>query len=283
MQIIQTTKEMQDICLRHKQKSQSIGLVPTMGYLHAGHLSLVQKAREEHDILVVSVFVNPTQFGVGEDFEVYPRDLSRDAALLEEAKVDYCFAPSPEEMYPTGYATFVETEGEITHKLCGKSRPTHFKGVTTVVAKLFNICQPDEAYFGQKDAQQVSVIEKMTRELNLPVRVRRMPIVRETDGLALSSRNIYLSPEDRAQALVLSRSLQMAQDRVTAGERDARALAKAVEDMIHTSPLAQIDYVEIVNPEDLTQAEVLTGPTLIALAVKFGSTRLLDNIVLEVR
>jgi pantoate--beta-alanine ligase len=281
MQIITTVGEMRQICAAHQRAGQTIGLVPTMGFLHAGHLSLVRAARHHNDLVVVSIFVNPTQFGVGEDYEVYPRDLERDVRLLTEQQVDYCFAPPVQEMYPGGYSTYVTVEGEMTGKLCGRSRPTHFKGVTTVVNKLFNITRADQAYFGQKDAQQVSVIEAMVYDLNLPVEIVRVPIVREADGLALSSRNVYLTPEERAEALVLSRSLQRAAEHITAGEREAEEIRQLIRAMIEGESSGVIDYVELVEAARLTELTRLEGEVLIALAVKFGSTRLIDNIVLK--
>lgn len=282
MKIFNDAAEMQKYCLETKKKGLSIGLVPTMGYLHQGHLALVRTARKENDLVVVSIFVNPIQFGVGEDFEEYPRDLSRDAALLESEGVDACFAPTIKSMYPEGYNSFVQVEGEITQKLCGKSRPGHFRGVTTVVSKLFNICMPDRAYFGQKDAQQVTIVEKMVKELNFPLSIIRVPIVREEDGLAMSSRNVYLDNKQRQEALVLSRSLQEARDMIEKGQKNVAVVKQFIIDYINTSPQAQIDYVEIVNGCDLTELDKIEGKVLIALAVKFGSTRLLDNLLLEV-
>jgi len=282
MKIFDNAVEMQKFCLEMKKKNMSIGLVPTMGYLHQGHLALVRAARKENDLVVVSIFVNPIQFGVGEDFEEYPRDLSRDVALLEKEGADACFAPTVKNMYPEGYSTFVQVEGEITQKLCGRSRPIHFRGVTTVVSKLFHICLPDRAYFGQKDAQQAMIVEKMVKELNFPLTVVRVPIVREADGLAMSSRNVYLDEKQRQEALVLNRSLQQAREMIAKGERDVQVVKQFIIDYINTSPQAQIDYVEIVNGEDLSDLERIEGKVLIALAVKFGSTRLLDNILLEV-
>jgi pantoate--beta-alanine ligase len=282
MQTITAAGRMQAICAEYKRAGKTIGLVPTMGYLHPGHLSLVREARARNDVVVVSIFVNPAQFGPGEDYAVYPRDLERDSRLLREQQVDYCFTPPVSDMYPDGYTTYVTVEGEMTQKLCGVSRPTHFKGVTTIVLKLFNLTQADRAYFGQKDAQQVSVIETMVRDLNVPVTVIRAPIVREADGLALSSRNVYLTPEQRRDALILSRSLQAAREAVDAGERDVTALRRLVTDMITEQSGGVIDYVEIVEAGNLKALERLSGRVLLALAVKFGSTRLIDNIVLEV-
>jgi pantoate--beta-alanine ligase len=282
MQTITAASRMQAICAECKRSGKTIGLVPTMGYLHSGHLSLVREARAHNDVVVVSIFVNPAQVGPGEDYAVYPRDLERDSRLLQEQQVDYCFTPPASDMYPEGYTTYVTVEGEMTQKLCGVSRPTHFKGVTTVVLKLFNLTQADRAYFGQKDAQQVSVIETMVRDLNVPVTIIRAPIVREADGLALSSRNVYLTPEQRQDALILSRSLQAAREAVAAGERDVAVLRRLVTNMITEQSGGVIDYVEIVEAGNLQALEYLNGRVLLALAVKFGSTRLIDNIILEV-
>lgn len=282
MKIIETVAEMQQWSKEQKRAGKSVGLVPTMGYLHEGHLTLVRQARKNSDAVVVSIFVNPLQFGPGEDFEDYPRDLKRDSGLLEAEGVDAVFAPSVQEMYPAGFSSYVEVCGEITQKLCAISRPVHFKGVTTVCSKLFHICQPDRAFFGQKDAQQLLVIKKMVRELNFPLEIVGVPIVREADGLAKSSRNVYLSQEERTQALVLSRSLQEAKKAIEAGERKVAALKALIQDVIQSSPLARIDYVEIYNADDLSDIEEIDGRALIALAVKFGNTRLIDNLLVEV-
>lgn len=282
MQIYNIVKDMQDWCTEQKQAGKTIGLVPTMGYLHQGHLALVREARRSCDIVVVSIFVNPIQFGAGEDFEEYPRDLEKDSRLLEEEKVDAVFAPAIREMYPLHYSTYVEVTGEIGEKLCGQSRPGHFKGVTTVVSKLFHICQPDRAFFGQKDAQQVMIIEKMVQELNFPLTIVRVPIVREADGLAMSSRNVYLSAGQREQALVLNRSLQAARELIESGQRDVVQVKKLIEDIINTSPEASIVYSEIYDARDLTSIEEIKDRVLIALAVKFGTTRLIDNLIVEV-
>lgn len=283
MQTFTNIMEIQDWCKIRKSEGKTIGLVPTMGYLHTGHLSLVQKARQECDVVIVSIFVNPMQFGQGEDFEEYPRDLRRDTELLEKEKADAVFTPSAREMYPQGYSTFVQTEGEITKKLCGASRPGHFKGVTTVVSKLFLICQPDKAYFGQKDAQQVAVIEKMVRELNFPVTIVRGPIIREADGLAMSSRNVNLDSEQRKQAVVLNQSLKAAAGEIIAGQRDVESLKQGIRKFISAQPLASVDYIEIYRADDLEEVKNLTGEKIIiALAVKFGNTRLIDNLTVEV-
>ncbi|BAU28858.1 pantoate--beta-alanine ligase [Aneurinibacillus soli] len=262
-------------------RPQKIGFVPTMGYLHEGHISLVKKARETADFVVMSIFVNPLQFGPNEDLDSYPRDLERDSQLAVEAGVDLLFFPSVEEMYPTGSRTIVSVH-EITDALCGASRPGHFDGVATVVLKLFNIVSPDYAFFGMKDAQQVAVIMQMVRDLNMQVEVIPCPIVREADGLALSSRNVYLSEEARTQALVLSRALAEAQQLLGKGERNVAALRQAMETVIGTSPLAEIDYIELRSYPDLQLTDELAGTCLIALAVRFGTTRLIDNILIEV-
>jgi len=282
MLIFETTKAMQEWCLEQKRQGRTIGLVPTMGYLHQGHLSLVQEARRQCDRVVVSIFVNPIQFGAGEDLDKYPRDLSGDCKLLEGEQTDAVFIPSVREMYPEGYSTFVEMDGTITNRLCGASRPGHFRGVSTVVSKLFNICLPDLAFFGQKDAQQVMVIEKMVRELNFPLKIVRVPIKREADGLAMSSRNVYLSSEQREQALVLSQALQQAGQIIAQGERDPLKVIAGVRAKIESAPEARIDYIEIYRAEDLGDIKQIEGRVLIALAVKFGNTRLIDNLLVEV-
>lgn len=282
MQIYKIVKDMQDWCIQQKRAGKTIGLVPTMGYLHQGHLALVREARRSCDIVIVSIFVNPIQFGVGEDFEEYPRDLEKDRQLLAKEEVDALFAPSIKEMYPPDYGSYVEVTGEISQKLCAQSRPGHFKGVTTVVSKLFHICMPDQAFFGQKDAQQVMIIEKMVQELNFPLTIVRVPIVREDDGLAMSSRNVYLSPGQREQALGLSRSLLAARDLIKSGERDAARVKELIEDTIKSSPDASIVYIEIYDARDLRDVEEIKDRVLIALAVKFGTTRLIDNLIVEV-
>ncbi|WP_414151257.1 pantoate--beta-alanine ligase [Acetobacterium carbinolicum] len=260
---------------------KTIGFVPTMGYLHDGHLSLIKAAHAHNDVTVLSIFVNPTQFAPGEDLDAYPRDFLRDSRLAEAAGTDLLFFPDPAEIYPAGASTFVEVEGEITKKLCGQSRPTHFKGVTTVVTILFNLINPNIAYFGQKDAQQVAVIKKMVRDLHLPVQIAVCPIVREADGLAMSSRNVLLHPEERKQALVLSQSLAAAKALYQAGERSVKILTAVIVNHINSMPLTHIDYVEILDFETLANIETITSPTLAAVAVRFEKTRLLDNIILD--
>ena len=260
---------------------KTIGFVPTMGYLHDGHLSLIKAAHAQHDVTVLSIFVSPTQFAPGEDLDAYPRDFERDSQLAAAAGTDLLFFPDPAEIYPAGASTFVEVEGAITQKLCGQSRPTHFKGVTTVVTILFNLIKPSIAYFGQKDAQQVAVIKKMVRDLHLPVQIAVCPIVREADGLAMSSRNVLLHPEERKQALVLSQSLAAAKALYYAGERSVKILTEAIVNHINSMPLTHIDYVEILDFETLADIETITSPALAAVAVRFEKTRLLDNIILD--
>jgi len=256
-----------------------LGLVPTMGFLHEGHLSLVRRAKAECTSVAVSIFVNPTQFGPTEDLSKYPRDLERDLHLLEEAGVDLVWTPTPEIMYPAGYQTWVQVE-EVTRPLEGAQRPGHFRGVTTVVAKLFNAVQPTKAYFGQKDAQQAAVIRQMTVDLNFPIEIVVCPIVREPDGLAMSSRNVYLDAEQRKAATVLFRSLRAAKEEYEKGERDAEALRRKVKELIGSEPLAQLQYVSCADYDTLQELDTVTGKTLVSMAVFFGKTRLIDNFVL---
>jgi len=280
MKILKTIEKLKK-AINDYGENKVIGFVPTMGFLHEGHLSLIKKASSENDITVVSIFVNPTQFGPGEDFGTYPRDLDRDARLAEDAGANILFFPDPGEIYPIGASTFVEVEGAITKKLCGSSRPTHFKGVTTVVNILFNIVNPHKAYFGQKDAQQIVVIKKMVRDLHMQVAIVACPIVRETDGLALSSRNVGLKPDERKQALILSKALNSARNLWKAGETDAKILKAVIADEINTMPLAHIDYVDILEFNTLEGIKKIAAPALAAVAVRFGNTRLIDNIILE--
>lgn len=279
MFICRTVKEMREFSQGARSRRLTVGLVPTMGYFHEGHLALMRRAKEASDVVVVSVFVNPLQFGDGEDYGRYPRDLERDVSLAREAGVDAIFHPSVEEMYPQGFATYVEVEG-LTECLCGLSRPGHFRGVATVVAKLFNIVRPDKAFFGWKDAQQVLVIRRMVEDLNMDLEIVAVPTVREEDGLAMSSRNVYLSPEERRAATVLPRSLEAARRAYESGERDAGRLVELVRGIIAAEPRAQADYVEIRSIPDLKPITKLGGPALLALAVRFGATRLIDNVVL---
>jgi pantoate--beta-alanine ligase len=263
-----------------RSRGGRLGLVPTMGALHEGHLSLIRAAKAKSDVVAASIFVNPTQFGPNEDFTRYPRDLEKDLALLERDGVDLVFVPSVEEMYPQQSVTWVTVEG-LSDRLCGKSRPGHFRGVATVVAKLFNIVEPDIAFFGQKDAAQVAIIRRMVRDLNMPVAIEACPIVRERDGLALSSRNAYLSPEQRQDALVLFRSLSRVRELFADGERNPAILMKAAKKVLSGSTGVRLDYFEIVDPDELTPLATIDGPALVAVAAFVGNTRLIDNIVLE--
>ncbi len=258
---------------------EPVGFVPTMGYLHAGHISLVEQARRECASVVVSIFVNPTQFGPTEDLSKYPRDLERDLQLLSSAGADLVWTPTPEEMYLDGYQTWVSLD-ELVKPLEGAMRPGHFRGVATVVTKLFNCVQPQKAYFGQKDAQQAAVLRRMTIDLNFPIEVVICPIVRAEDGLALSSRNVYLNVDERQSATVLNRSLRAAGAAFENGERDARRLRRIMTDIISAEPLAQLQYVSCADYDSLVELEVLNGKTLLSMAVYFGKTRLIDNLVL---
>lgn len=280
MRIIESIKEMREFVQQTKAKGLTLGLVPTMGSLHEGHISLMREAKKCCDVVVTSIFVNPTQFGPNEDFQQYPRDLSGDSKQAEKAGVQVIFHPKAADMYPRGYGSFVEVNG-ITEKLCGLSRPGHFRGVATVVTKLFNIIQPDKAFFGQKDAQQVLVLKRMVSDLNMNVVLEIVPIVRESDGLAMSSRNAFLSEEERQSALVLSRSLKFAEELVAHGEVDVKRIKQLVLEKIQTERLAKIDYVEIYSYPLLEELEVLTEKALLALAVRIGKTRLIDNTILE--
>lgn len=280
MRIIEGVFEMQQQAEAWRREGKRIALVPTMGYLHAGHLTLAQTVRSRADVVVMSIFVNPTQFGPTEDLERYPRDLERDVRLATEADVDVIFAPQAKDMYPKGFQTFVEAT-RITAPLCGKSRPGHFRGVTTVVAKLFNLAKPHIAIFGEKDFQQLATIRRMVADLNMDIEILGQPIVRESDGLAMSSRNSYLTPEQRPVALRLSRSLEAAQSLLDAGERRGEVILKGVGEILEEGGEAQIDYAELRHPETLEEVAEVDGPTLLALAVQVGKTRLLDNRVLQ--
>lgn len=282
MIIVNSIKELREILKKERLLDKKIGFVPTMGFLHEGHLSLVKRAKAENEVAVMSIFVNPTQFEPGSDFEAYPRDLDRDSKLAESAGIDIIFAPTVEEMYPEGYSTYVEVEGSITEKLCGAKRPGHFKGVTSVVSKLFNIVNPDNAYFGQKDAQQVAVLEKMVRDMNIDINLIPCPIVREKDGLAMSSRNIYLSEIERKEALVLSKSLFEAKNMIENGEKSAKTIYDFLYSNIDAKETSNIDYIEIVSAKTLESVDKLEGDILIALAVYFGKARLIDNIRMEI-
>ncbi|MDF2634453.1 MAG: Pantothenate synthetase [Pelosinus sp.] len=280
MKIIETIKDMKFFVQQAKEKGLSIGLVPTMGSLHEGHLTLMRQAKKECDVVVVSIFVNPTQFGPNEDYGKYPRDLTGDSEQASKAGVEVIFHPQVQEMYPKGYNSFIEIDG-ITQKLCGLSRPGHFRGVATIVAKLLNIIQPDKAFFGQKDAQQVLVLQRMVSDLNMNVILEIVPIVRERDGLAMSSRNAFLSEEERGAALILYRSLQLAQQLVAKGELNVEKVKHQVIMNIQGEERAQIDYVEIHSYPLLENVDVIGEKALLALAVRIGNTRLIDNIILE--
>ncbi len=282
MKIIRSPKEMQKICRDFKRRGKSIGFVPTMGYLHRGHLNLVKIAGSKSDVVVVSLFVNPAQFGPREDFHRYPRNFKRDWLLLEKSGCDYLFAPGVRAMYPEGYHTYVNVE-KLTGHLEGAVRPGHFKGVTTIVAKLFNLVQPDIAVFGQKDAQQAVVLKKMVDDLNYGIKMIIAPTVRERSGLACSSRNQYLSSEERKQAKVLYQSLQLAKEMIKNGERSVNRLVSKMNKFIDKQPLAEIDYIAVTNAHTLELLNKLKGEVLISLAVRFGKTRLIDNIKTKLR
>lgn len=279
MRLISDLAKMKAYIKKVKQGGKSIGFVPTMGYLHEGHLSLMRQARKDEDIVVISIFVNPTQFRPDEDYKRYPRDLERDKKLAKEVGVDLIFAPSTSEMYPKGYSSYVNV-GELTEPLCGRFRPGHFRGVTTVCLKLFNIVKPDVAYFGQKDAQQAIVIKRMVRDLNLDLKIKVLPIVRERDGLAMSSRNTYLTPKERNDALCLYRSLKVAKQMIASGSKDPAKVVGRMKRMI-APKVSEIDYISIVETRGLNKVKVITGEVLIALAVWIGKKRLIDNIIVK--
>ena len=280
MRRIVSIKEMQELANSWKREGKKIGFVPTMGFLHEGHLSLVRKAKELSDKLIVSIFVNPIQFGPSEDFNKYPRDIERDCMLLEKEGVDVVFIPDAKEMYPEGFQTYVEVT-ELTKGLCGAFRPGHFRGVTTVVLKLFNIVKPDIAIFGEKDYQQLQVIKRMVKDLNLDVEVVGAPTVREPDGLAMSSRNTYLSEKERESALSLYRALSLAQELVEKGVLSVQKLKKELKDFIESYPYTKVQYIEFVDPENLKPVEEIKAPTLCALAVFVGNARLIDNSIIK--
>ena len=273
-------KQVREAVKEWKREGKSVGFVPTMGYLHEGHKSLIDAARRENDKVVVSIFVNPMQFGPTEDLDSYPRDLNRDAKLCEDAGVDIIFHPEADEMYADGFCSYVDMNG-LTTELCGKTRPIHFRGVQTVVLKLFHIVTPDRAYFGQKDAQQLAVIKRMVKDLNVDTEIIGCPIIREEDGLAKSSRNIYLTPEERKAAVVLSKAVKLGQDMIADGERDAAKIVGEMKKLISAEPLATIDYVEMVNMDTMQSIEKAEGHVLCAMAVKFGKARLIDNFIAE--
>ena len=279
MKIVGTVKEVREQVKEWKKQGLSVGFVPTMGYLHEGHKSLMDAARKGNDKVVVSIFVNPMQFGPTEDLATYPRDLDHDAALCESAGVDLIFHPEAEEMYEKDFCSFVDMTG-LTEGLCGKTRPIHFRGVCTVVNKLFNIVTPDHAYFGQKDGQQLAVIKRMVRDLNMDIEIVGCPIVREEDGLAKSSRNTYLSPEERKAALILSKTVALGKE-LAKTEKDANKVVEAMKKNIETEPLAKIDYVEAVDALFMAPVEKLEGTCMLAMAVYIGKTRLIDNTLIN--
>ena len=283
MQVVSHIGELKEKIREARVASKTIGVVPTMGYLHEGHLTLMRRARQEQSFVIATLFVNPLQFGPKEDYSVYPRDLERDRKMAETTGIDILFAPFVDEMYPAGNGktlTFVDVE-KITTTLCGASRPGHFRGVATVVTKLFNITEADVAYFGQKDAQQVVVIRRMVEDLNMNVKIVAVPIVREEDGLALSSRNQFLTTAERKASVVLSRSLDNARQLLTEGKVDSKVILSAIREQIEQEPLAVIDYIAIVDSLNLEPVERISGTALIALAVRFGNTRLIDNLLWE--
>lgn len=281
MIIAETIREVREQVRAWKKEGLTVGLVPTMGFLHEGHASLVDRAVSICDRVVVSDFVNPTQFGPGEDLETYPRDFDHDCRLLEEHGASMVFHPSVAEMYPGNAATFVEILNDMPKQLCGKTRPIHFRGVCTVVSKLFNIVLPDKAFFGQKDAQQLSIIRKMVRDMSYGIEIVGCPIVREADGLAKSSRNTYLNPEEHKAALILSRAVRLGQKMVEEGEKDTGKIVEAMKAEIGTEPLAVIDYVDAVDMDTLEKVEKMQGTVLVAMAVYIGKTRLIDNFIVK--
>ena len=278
MKLVKTISEVKDTVKEWKKEGLSIGFVPTMGYLHEGHGSLITKARENNDRVVVSIFVNPMQFGENEDLDSYPRDIDKDSAYVEELGGDLIFNPEPSEMYNDGFCSYVDMS-VLTEELCGLSRPVHFRGVCTVVNKLFNIVQPDRAYFGQKDAQQLAIIKRMVKDLNMNLEIIGCPIVREEDGLAKSSRNTYLNAEERKAALVLNKSLKLGKELLDSGCRDANEVRKVIIENIEKEPLAKIDYVKVVDGLTMQQVEKIEKEVLVAIAVYIGKTRLIDNFI----
>jgi pantoate--beta-alanine ligase len=281
IEIIETVKEMQDKAEELRLSGKKIGLFPTLGFLHEGHLELIRKGRKKADVLVMSLFVNPTQFGPNEDLDKYPRDIEGDIKKAQDEGVDIVFMPSPEEMYPDGFLSSVKVN-KITGFLCGKSRPGHFEGVTTVVAKLFNIIKPHFAMFGQKDFQQLAVIKRMVKDLNMDVEIVEVPTVRETDGLAMSSRNKYLNPEERRSALCIKKSIDMAVKMAEEGELSSERIKDSIKELITSFPYTNIDYINICDPETLEDISTLKNESLLAMAVKVGNTRLIDNCVIKI-
>ncbi len=281
MKVAKHVDQLRDIIRFWRGQGLKIGFVPTMGYLHEGHQSLIRRAAEENDKVVVSVFVNQMQFGPNEDFDAYPRDFDRDCQKCEEAGADLVFHPDNEDMYEEDFITYVDMTG-LTQGLCGKTRPIHFRGVCTIVTKLFNLVTPDRAYFGQKDAQQLAVITRMARDLNMNIEIIGCPIVREDDGLAKSSRNTYLSAEEREAALVLSKALRAAKEKIEAGEKSAEVIQNFLKEAIETEPLAKVDYASAVTWPALEEKEYMEGEMLVAVAVYIGKTRLIDNVIVDI-
>ncbi|MCM8801441.1 MAG: pantoate--beta-alanine ligase [Candidatus Omnitrophica bacterium] len=280
MKIIRKINTLRRLIKKVKQDKKTIGFVPTMGALHEGHLKLIQQARKENDFVVVSIFVNPTQFGPKEDFKKYPRNLKQDAFLCRKEGVDVIFYPDIKQMYPEGFKTYVKVN-DLSNLLCGRFRPGHFRGVTTVVTKLFNIVNPDLAYFGQKDAQQAIIIKRMVLDLNIPIKIKVIPIVRDKDGLALSSRNVYLNPQERKDAVILYQSLRLAKKMVKAGILETKKIIKKIKQLIHTKKTARIQYISIVDLENLKPISRIKDKGLLAMAVYIGDTRLIDNTILK--
>ena len=281
MKVLKTISEVRNVVKEWRKEGYSIGLVPTMGYLHEGPKSLIVRASKENDKVIVSDFVNPIQFGPKEDLATYPRDINRDSELCESAGADYIFNPEPSEMYFDDFCTHVDMDG-LTKGLCGKTRPIHFSGVCTVVSKLFNIVTPDRAYFGQKDAQQLAVVKRMVRDLNFGIEIVGCPIIREEDGLAKSSRNTYLSKEERKAATILNKSLKIGRKLIEEGERDSKKVIEAITNNLNTEPLAKIDYVDVVDAISMEEVNKIEKPVLVAIAVYIGKTRLIDNFIYEV-
>ena len=280
MKVVHTIKEVKEAVNTWKKNDETVGFVPTMGYLHEGHGSLIERARKDNDKVVVSIFVNPMQFGPSEDLEAYPRDLEKDSAFCEKLGADLIFNPEPEEMYTDSFSSYVDMS-VLTEELCGLSRPVHFRGVCTVLTKLFNIVNPDRAYFGQKDAQQLAIVKHMVEDLNFNLEIIGCPIIREADGLAKSSRNTYLSKEEREAALVLSQTIKLGQKMVEDGEKDGEKLVEAMKTNIEKEPLAKIDYVKIVDGLTMQQIKEVKTPALVAMAVYIGKTRLIDNFYID--